>query len=367
MKIFYAADATPNPELLSQIWTYNLYYPLLDLGHEVTIFNYPYGDTFRHLDPAQPASAAFIEEHRPRLEAELIKQVEAAHKKEKIDLFFSYFYSAVCRPEVIRYIRSLGICTANWYCNASYQFHLIKELAPAYDYCFVPEKFRIEDYRRVGANPLYVQEAANPTFYYPHNIHRDHAITFVGQCYGDRPAIIRKLLSHGLDVRVYGPGWKRPSTRSPLRWARRKLGLAAPSDRPVVPDQIAGRPLSDQELVAMYSRSKISLGFSSCGETHQGERIVQIRLRDFEAPMSGAFYMVEHFDELAEFFELGREIVTYQGIEDLAEKCKYYLSHPEERETIRHAGRLRALADHTWQKRFSDAFHRMGLPGEREP
>ena len=77
--------------------------------------------------------------------------------------------------------------------------------------------------------------------------------------------------------------------------------------------------MTDLEMIKMFSRSKINLGFSSCGETHQDdERILQIRLRDFEVPMSGGFYMVEFMEELEEFYEIGKEVVCYTGPEDLS-------------------------------------------------
>ena len=112
----------------------------------------------------------------------------------------------------------------------------------------------------------------------------------------------------------------------------------------------------------MYSRSKINLGFSSCGNTHEtGERILQVRLRDFEVPMSGGFYIVEYMEELEEFFSIGKEIVCYTDEEDLADKIKYYLEHDDERERIRKAGYERCLRDHSWHKRFQMAFKEMGL------
>ena len=57
----------------------------------------------------------------------------------------------------------------------------------------------------------------------------------------------------------------------------------------------------------MYSRSQVSLGFSTTGDSRYGDtdKIRQIHLRDFEAPMSGALYFVEHQEELAEFYEPG--------------------------------------------------------------
>ena len=77
--------------------------------------------------------------------------------------------------------------------------------------------------------------------------------------------------------------------------------------------------------------------------------------------MSGGFYMVEYQQELEDFFEVGREIVCYRDRDDLIDLAKYYLTHDTERERIRQAGYARARRDHTWQKRFTEAFRRMGL------
>jgi len=388
MRIFYASDTTAVPPVQSNVWRNNLYLSLRALGHDVVEFEYDFGETFRNLDPSIPAQAAFIRENRPRLTRELLRQVRAAHAARPIDLFFSYFYDACVLPEAIDEIRSLGIVAVNWYCNASYQLHLVREIAPHYDWCLVPEKFRLPDYEALGAHPIYCQEAANPDIYRPYDVPISYDVSFVGQSYGDRPAYVRFLLDHGVDVHAFGPGWERlrasaapPRQAHPLRrlghiarrlstldgWRRafeRLTGSAASAPAPVIPDANAGPPLSDEEMILLYSRSKINLGFSTCGETHRSqERIVQIRLRDFEIPMSGGFYLVEHMDELAEFFEIGKEIACYRDRDDLLDKIRYYLAHDAERDAIRRAGRERCLRDHTWQRRFQDAFRQMGLSG----
>ncbi len=380
MRIFYASDTTPNSAFQSNIWRNNLYLPLVDLGHDVIEFKYDLRETFRNLNPADPRQKAFIEENRPKLERALLKQIQEAHRQKPIDQFFSYFYSACARPEAIQAIRDMGISTMNWYCNASYQFHLVEQIAPVYDYCLVPEKFRIEDYRRVGANPIYCQEAANPNIYKPYDVPVEYDVTFVGTKYGDRPDYIGYLHDQGIDVRVWGSNWRpdlqylrrdRPySLRAAAHIAHRLMtidGWQALTRRlwrqeVEIPLEIAGPPLSDEELIKMYSRSKISLGFSRVGEKHETEiPIQQIRLRDFEAPMSGAFYMVEYMEELEEFFNIDKEIVCYYDKADLADKIKYYLSHDSEREEIRQAGYQRAKNDHSWQKRFTDVFKQVGL------
>jgi hypothetical protein len=370
VRIFYAAGAQPHEALRgSQVWRSNLFDALVDLGHDVVPFEYDLEPLLAHADIAQPGHRAFIERERPRADAELLRQVKAAHQTRPIDLFFSYFYSSCASAATIERIRERGIVTVNWYCNASYQLHLVADLAPAYDFCLVPERFRLEDYRRLGANPIYCQEAANPNVYRPRAVPREFDVTFVGSRYGERPAYVRALLASGIAVRVWGPGWRDDPPAHPLARARRTAGqmvsrLTGGVRSDGLPADVCGPALSDDEMVAMYSRSKISLGFSSVGETHADpERIVQVRLRDFEAPMAGAFYLVEEVPELELFFEIGKEIVCYRDMDDLVAKCRYYLEHPAEREAIRLAGHRRALAEHTWQRRLSKAFEEMGLAG----
>ena len=398
MRIFYASDTTPNAHFASNLWRSNLYSALVALGHDVVEFQHDLRESFQHVNKTHEKDKIFIEENRPKLSAELLRQVRLAHAQRPIDLFFSYFYDACVLPEVIDEIRGMGVTAVNWFCNGSYQFHLVSEISPHYDWCLVPERFRLKDYEAIGARPIYCQEAANPQIYRPYELPREFDVTFVGQAYGDRPAYIRYLRDYGIDVRVWGYRWDKFTyearmTESPPRsvlagrmalklmtpegWRaignRVKLfmqmdggqGRAAPfgsNGAVVLPKEILGGVLSDNEMIRMFSRSKINLGFSACGETHRSEeKIMQIRLRDFEVPMSGGFYMVEYMEELEEFFEIGKEIVCYSDPEDLVDKIRYYLIHDNGREKIRKAGLERCQRDHSWHKRFEMAFREMGL------
>lgn len=356
MRIFYAADSSPNPDFASQLWRTNLHDSLVSLGHEVIEFRYDLAATFRHLDPARPDAAAFIAENRPRLGEALLAQIRAAHAERPLQMFFSYFYDACVESAVIDAIRALGIATVNWFCNASYQLHLVSHIAPHYDWCLVPERFRLDDYRALGARPIYCQEAANPRVYKPSNMPLEFDIAFAGQCYADRPETVLWLRQQGLDVRVWGARWEyhvSPTSRNPLRrWFSPPRGL---------PARAVGGVLSDTALVELYSRARINLGFATVGENPSAPRLTQVRLRDFEVPMSGGFYLAEHSDELADFFTPGVEIETWRTREELLEKCRHYLAHEDARRTIAAAGRERALREHTWEHRFKTAFAAMGL------
>jgi spore maturation protein CgeB len=357
MRIFYASANSPNPEFGSNLWRRNLLETLVSIGHDVVEFDYDMRATFRNLDASHPGQRKFIAKNRPLLSAELLRQIRAAHAIQPIHLFFSYFYDACVEPAAIDEIKSLGITTVNWFCNASFQLSLVSEISTHYDWCLVPEKFRLSDYVSLGARPIYCQEAANPKYYLPHDVKQKYDVTFVGQANGDRPSYIKYLYESGVDVRVWGTRWEYhvvPRSRNPLkRWFYKRPGLPASRH---------GGVLSDDELVKMYSRSRINLGFSTCGESHVDDvRIVQIRLRDFEIPMSGGFYLVEYQPELEEFFEVGKEIECYRDQEELLDKCRFYLRNDVARDKIRTAGRNRCLRDHTWKHRFETSFEAMGL------
>lgn len=390
MRVFYAVGESTNAYQLpptSRLWSANLLGALRTLPHfDVVPFSRdPQALIVMDGPPSSPARRAA----RASLEAALVAEVKAAHAERPLDLFFSYFWSEMCGPETVREIRALGIVTVNWFCNAAHQFELIRDLAPAFDFSLVPERDRLEDYRRAGARPIYCQEAANPDVYRPHDVAQDLDVSFVGQAYGERPALVRRLADAGLDVRAFGPGWEAFAVRARRRaraghavrralysklgerwYGRLRRVLRRPPAPPPathVPRRHLGGILSDEELVATFSRSKVNLGFSACGDTRGPARQVQLRLRDFEVPMSGGFYLVEYMQELEQFFEVGKEVVCYRDPDDLVDKVRYYLERPAEREAIRAAGRARALRDHTWQRRLTEAFRAMGLPAAAPP
>lgn len=115
LSIFDAADRTPNVAMpLSRPWHSNLYLSLVDLGHDVVVFDYDLTPHFRRLDPSIPEHAAFIVRNRPSLEREILAQLRREHQTRPVDLFFSYFYSACARPKEISAIRAMRMEMVKW-------------------------------------------------------------------------------------------------------------------------------------------------------------------------------------------------------------------------------------------------------------
>jgi hypothetical protein len=207
----------------------------------------------------------------------------------------------------------------------------------------------------------------------------------VGANYALRGRYVSYLLEHGVDVQAFGPTW-RYAARTPFRARVKRLKLLAQTAFGRTPERRASSaahlaehdfnlrldakfraslhpPVSDEELIALHSRSQISLGFVEVHDRNDPSREVRrhIHLREFEAPMSGALYCTGYLDELTHFFEPGREIVTYRNEEELLDRVHYLLKYPLQAETIRLAGRRRALAEHTYHHRFLNLFSSIGL------
>ena len=84
----------------------------------------------------------------------------------------------------------------------------------------------------------------------------------------------------------------------------------------------------------------------------------KIHLRTFEIPMCGGLQFAPYLDELAGYFEDGKEIVLYRTKEEYIDKAKFYLrsNKGSERRIMKINARKRAEQEHTWTNRFNNVF-----------
>lgn len=88
----------------------------------------------------------------------------------------------------------------------------------------------------------------------------------------------------------------------------------------------------------------------------------QVRLREFEIPMAGGFYLTQDCEQLRELFKVGENLVTWDNHLDLQGKIHYYLDHPDERKKLGFAAQAYCLQHHTWGNRFRDLLKELNLP-----
>ena len=81
--------------------------------------------------------------------------------------------------------------------------------------------------------------------------------------------------------------------------------------------------------------------------------------RDFEIPLSMSLLLTQDSEELDHFYERGTEVISFGNEADMIDKANYYSNHLSEAEKIAKKGYERAIADHTWKKRFSKLFEHL--------
>lgn len=374
MKTFLLTAPSANYQSIpnSRVWINNLQRGLEALGSDVLL---PSFDTHRHMQACMGGVDGIDAQAARELYSELfVKDAQRCQQEHGLDLVVAYVWSVHLFPAAIQQVRALGVPVVLFYCNAAHQFHLVEEIAPCFDVCMVPEQQALAKYRAVGAHPIHIQMAADPGMYRPYDTPRQYDVSFVGQHYLNRMDYVAYLAWHGVDVHVWGPGWRELTDFvNGLPWyrqIRRRIGDAKRSLQRSVhvkpkilppPYDRFGRVLSDEAMVRLTSQSHISLNFSEVQDGLTGEIKRHIRLRDFEIPMSGGLMMTGYQEELSLYYEIGKEIVCYDTPAELLDKCRYYLKHDDEAEAIRRAGLQRALRDHTWANRFQQLFDYMGL------
>ncbi len=119
-------------------------------------------------------------------------------------------------------------------------------------------------------------------------------------------------------------------------------------------------PLSDKAYFELLENSLIILNFPESRYSHDYANpnvLMGANLRDFEVPMSGSMLLTQYNTEIEAFFDLSKEVVTFNNEFEMVDKAKYYLNHYAEANKIALAGHQRALKDHTWENRFADFFN----------
>ena len=400
MRIFCAIRHSNNPRHFSGgLWSSNFYPALRSLGHEVVESQTDLLPTSLFMDVASDFTCQELAT-RADTTQKIIDEVIEAKRTGPVDLFFSYFYNAHFDPTAFDELRKLGIPSINFYCNSIYQFDLVSKIAACADFSWHPERAASPLYKSVGGNPVWVTFGADPDLYRPiDGSMRAPKACFVGQRYADRASLLTKLFSAGVPVDIYGGGWEEKVDQADLpykdstylgRVQRRsgtfgsyvniarntftkhglKNGFSRLSKRAIEAannrrNSVKLRPSVKgiaRDMVHVLNAYEVALNFSNVwADGEPGSRLTpHIRLRDFEAPMSGACYLTGATEEIGEFYEIGVEIDTYQDTEELIDKARFYLHNPHAAAHLRMRGFLRARAEHTWTRRFEELFRKMG-------
>ncbi len=106
--------------------------------------------------------------------------------------------------------------------------------------------------------------------------------------------------------------------------------------------------------IAVDARGDIRLKKAAGGSAIDLARNETMNMRIFEVTGCGVFLLTEYFDNLSEYFEIGKEIEIFRDEKELIEKIRYYLANPDRREQIARRGQERCLRDYSMAVRSAD-------------
>ena len=312
---------------------------LESLGHKVDFF-----DSSFYYPPFQSvAEVTSNPDHQSKLRGLytmfVSELVMARALENKPDMVLGIAQSPFTR-ETLAEFKSLRIPVAFWFMEDFRLFQYWKDFAPIYDYFFTIQRGEFSQMLdEMGVkNHHYLPLAADPDIHTPLKLTQTEKsefgsnLSFVGAGYYNRHHFFLQLLNE--DFKIWGVEWNKNSP----------LGKALQRD---------GERISTEDCVKIFNASKINLNLhSSSYHTGVNPHGDFVNPRVFEIASCGAFQLVDPRSEMAELFEIGKEVETFKDIDDLREKMKFFIANPEKMSEIAEAGRQRVLREHTYKHRM---------------
>ena len=267
----------------------------------------------------------------------LLEQVKRAHAVRKIDCLIGQMWAHVYSEAALLSIRRFGIPIINiamddrlpelWLSRRGQRMGSVG-LASGVDITLTTAAETCDWYAVEQMPAIFWPLASDKDlFATDHESPRDIDILFIGNRYGIRGQLVEYLARHGVLVTCFGHGW---------------------------PNGYANA----EQNVALSKRAKIILGIGTVGHCSD---IYTLKLRDFDALMTGALYITHRNPDLIKLFTEGEHIECYEDANELLNKLKYYLAHPDVCAAIGKKAQVLAQSKYSWDYRLTTTCRQLGL------
>lgn len=207
-------------------------------------------------------------------------------------------------------------------------------LGCGYDAVFVKDRYMLDLFSRMIRSTAfhYLPEACNPRMHRPIELTASDQdqygceVMLAGTLYYYRQSILQQL--DGFSVKVWGskPDWL--------------------VDR--LPGRFMGRHVYGDEKV------RATLAATVCLNTLHYAEVNGLNCRAFEIAGCGGFQLLSEVPVLEEHFLPDSEVVAFRSTDELIEKVRHFLRHPEAARAIAARGHARAHRDHTYENRLRE-------------
>jgi spore maturation protein CgeB len=263
------------------------------LGHDVQVVDY---------------APTIVEKLRRKLlrkeaaevvEARLIEAV-ATHRPD----FFLALYGVNVSARVLAELRARRTPTANWWLNDPFQWQRALRFLGDYDFAFTNAKYSVDAYVAAGMKHVrFLPSACDASLHQPiEGVPVRSALSFAGDWSALRERLAERLVSEGVDLRVYGP-WRRKLRAGSLLRARLEHGFFTP-----------------ERMVEIFASCQATLNIHTWRERFD----FGLNPRVFEAGACGTPQLVDHKRELDEIFtaEQRAGMLVYRSDDELIARAR---------------------------------------------
>lgn len=288
----------------------NMYETLLAMGYNVVYYDY-------------------VKKEKQIGKDAMNKELIWMCKYENPDLMFMILYTDQVKFETIDVCRNYTY-VMNWFCDDQWRYHDFGEQSTKnwikhLDYAVTVAPEALEWYKNDGFDNVILSNwAINPKYYYPMDLEKIYDVSFIGQKYGNREAIINEIKKAGINIYCFGRNWE-------------------------------SGYVSFTDMIKIFNQSHICLNISDCskGENKQSKgKVFEI------ACTGGGVLLTDAFNEIEQYFDK-TEYCEYANTGQAIMHIKLLLSDKDKILEISNRARQRVLNEHTYERRFEKIFQRI--------
>ncbi|RYE06682.1 MAG: hypothetical protein EOP51_34330, partial [Sphingobacteriales bacterium] len=241
-------------------------------------------------------------------------------------------YGHNVQADSLEKIRAKGITTICWWLNDPFDLGYKHVPVHLYDHLFTNSSGTHAVYKHYRANAVhYLPVGVDTETHKPMpGLEKKYDIVFAGDWHQIREKVITELVKKH-NIALIGP-WKRKIAK----------------DSPLHPFFIRQGYFTPAEMAELFNQSKIVFNL----HTWYGRWNYGVNPRLFEASGCGAFQISDNKLEIKDLYTPGKEIITYDKIEEISPLFTHYLAQPALREEIGANAVQRTLAEHTYTHRM---------------
>lgn len=270
---------------------------------------------------------------------ELQNKIISEADRIKPDMIFFVLQLSQIKVETLKQLTNKGYFIVNWFGDDQWRFENFSiKYAKYFNVCITTDKFSLHKYKQSGIeNIIRSQWACSSESSVELSSNYKYDVSFIGGVSPYRKWFVNELSKRGIDVACFGDGWD----NGRVVWS---------------------------EMESIFLRSKINLNVSNSVQydvrylLRNPRNIVstlrspknrsQTKARIFEIPVYGGFLMTEYVPSLEDYFDIGKEIISYKDVDEAELLINYYLENESEREEIKRLGVKKAREQHTFKSRI---------------